>query len=264
MNSAIIGDPRTAPDALFALDGRMQENELRQALKALAKLGSPEVVLVQATRAVRLEAPGWKKRLARFCLMLEDVFATPPGVIIVTDEPHTAYRLKEELWEQNQKRDSASRWHTPHEFKIFGIPSTVGGAGLFAAGVQEAQHPVPREFNVHIVDADAAKAANKLVRIASAAPGVRKPLDRSLKQPRFSLAWQRSPAAFGTCRSIWLDSMYRAEHGLHSTGPGIWGPFMSSSKASAWEESDPLLWIVSSAARSYSATITRLRLLPTS
>lgn len=172
MNSAIIGDPRTAPDALFALDGRMQESELRQALKALAKLGSPEVVLVQATRAVRLESPGWKKRLARFCLMLEDVFCdAPPGVIIVTDEPHTAYRLKEELWEQNQKRDSASRWHTPHEFKIFGIPSTVGGAGLLAAGAEEAQHPVPREFKVHIVDADAAKAANKLVRIANASLG---------------------------------------------------------------------------------------------
>lgn len=174
MNSVIMGAPGTAPDALFALDGRMSESELRQACKALAKLGPPEVVLVQATRAVRLEAPGWKRRLVRFCLMLEDVFrGCPPGVIIVTDEPHAAYRLKDELWEQNHKRDSTSRWQTPHEFSISGIPSTVGGAGLLTAGTQEALHPAPREFDVHIVDADAAKAANKLVRIANAAPGGR-------------------------------------------------------------------------------------------
>ncbi|MFX1737144.1 hypothetical protein PXJ20_21070 [Paraburkholderia sp. A1RI_3L] len=172
MNCAVIGDPRTAPDALFALDGRMGEDELRQACKALAKLGPPEVVLVQATRAVRFEAPGWKKHLARFCLMLEDVFrGDMPGVVVVTDEPHAAYRLKDELWERNHKRDAQHRWHMPHAFQITGIPSTVGNEGLLVAGTREAAHPSPREFDVHIVDADAAKVANRLVRIASAAPG---------------------------------------------------------------------------------------------
>ncbi|WGY70308.1 hypothetical protein KEC55_25025 [Burkholderia cepacia] len=172
MNCAVIGDPRTAPDALFALDGRMTEEELRKACKALAKLGPPEVVLVQATRAVRFEAPGWKRHLARFCLMLEDVFQSAmPGVVVVTDEPHAAYRLKDELWERNHKRDPQHRWDMRHEFRIAGIPSTVGNEGLLAAGTCEAAHPSPREFDVHIVDADAAKVANRLVRIASAAPG---------------------------------------------------------------------------------------------
>lgn len=172
MNCAVIGNPRTAPDALFALDGRMSEGKLRHACKELAKLGSPEVVLVQATRAVRMEAQGWKKRLVRFCMMLEDVFhGQPPGVIVVTDEPHAAFRLKDELWEQNHKRESANLWRTPYEFKIVGLPSIVGGAGLLAAGTLEKRHPVPREFDVYIVDADTAKSANKLVRIANAAPG---------------------------------------------------------------------------------------------
>lgn len=174
MNCAVIGDPRTAPDALFALDGRMKEEEIRQACMALVKVGPPEVVLVQATRAVRLEAPGWKGRLARFCLMLEEVFrGAVPGVVVVTDEPHAAYRIKDELWERNQKRDPQRRWHTPHEFRVAGIPSTVGNEGLLAAGSHEAAHPSPREFDVHIVDADTAKVANRLVRIASAAPGGR-------------------------------------------------------------------------------------------
>lgn len=174
MNCSVIGDPRTAPDALFALDGRMSEDELRQACIELAKLGPPEVVLVQATRAVRFEAPSWKGRLARFCLMLEDVFCDrAPGVVVVTDEPHAAYRLKDELWKKNQKRDPERRWHTPHDFRIVGMPSTVGADGLLPSGVTEVAYPAPREFDVGIVDADAAKVANKFVRIANAAPGGR-------------------------------------------------------------------------------------------
>ncbi len=173
-NCAVIGDPKMAPDALFALDGRMTEEELRRACLALAELGRPEVVLVQATRAIRLEATGWRGRLARFCLMLEDVFSdSAPGVVVVTDEPHAAYRLKDELWKQNSKRERAARWHTPREFTITGVPSTADAEGLLPPGTQEAPHPSPREFDVHIVDADSAKVANRLMRLANAAPGGR-------------------------------------------------------------------------------------------
>ncbi len=171
-NTEPLGQPRTAPDALFALDGRMSEADLRKACREMAQAGPPEVVMVLATRAVRFEAPGWRGRLVRFCLMLEDTFPQgPPGVVIVTDEPHAAYRLKSELWEQNSKRDPAKRWSTPHEFKIRGVPSTVGAEGLLAPGAFEAPHPSPREFDVHIVDSAVAKVANKLVRIAHDAPG---------------------------------------------------------------------------------------------
>ncbi|MDD2749250.1 hypothetical protein [Acidithiobacillus thiooxidans] len=174
INCSVIGDPRTAPDALFALDGRMSEDELRQVCMDLAKLGPPEVVMVQATRAVRFEAQSWKGRLARFCLMLEDVFCdSAPGVVVVTDEPYAAYRLKDELWKRNQKRDLQHRWLTPHEFMIVGMPSTVGADGLLPSGVSEIAHPSPREFDVRIVDADAAKVANKLFRIANAVSGGR-------------------------------------------------------------------------------------------
>lgn len=174
LNCAVIGDPRTAPDALFALDGRMSEEELRRAARAVAKLTPPEVVLVSATRAVRFEATGWRGRIARFCMMLEDVFhAKPPGVVIVTDEPNAAYKLKNELCERNDKRELARRWRTPHEFKVCGLPSTVASEGLLPAGAVETLHPMPREFDVYIVDADVAKLANRLMRIANAAPGGR-------------------------------------------------------------------------------------------
>ncbi|TDY24586.1 hypothetical protein B0G81_5025 [Paraburkholderia sp. BL6665CI2N2] len=172
LNCAVIGAPKTAPDAIFALDGRMSEDELRKACRALAKVSPPEVVLVAATRVVRSEALGWKARLSRFCLMLEETFhEKPPGVVVVTDEPHTAYRLKNELWERNHKREPGARWRSPHEYKISGFPSVVDGVGLHPAGVREANHPAPREFDVHLVDADMAKVTNKLVRIADTVPG---------------------------------------------------------------------------------------------
>lgn len=174
-NCFIIGDPHTAPDALFALDGRMSKIELRQACEALAKCGSPEVVLVHVTRALRFEAPDWKTQLARFCLMLEDVFhSSPPGVIVVVDEPHVAYRLKDKLWELNNKRDKANQWHTPHEFVISGIPSTVAGDGLGMDSAYEPEHPTPREFIIQIVDADIAKVTDKLVYIANTVSGGKK------------------------------------------------------------------------------------------
>ncbi|WP_275100233.1 hypothetical protein [Sedimenticola hydrogenitrophicus] len=172
LSCTIIGDPSTAPDALFALDGRMTEEELRRAVGALAEFTPPEVVLVSATRAVRFEARGWRGAIARFCMMIEEVFhPKPPGIVIVTDEPHVAYSLKNELWKRNDKREPGRRWQTPHEFKVCGFPSTTTSDGLSPAGVPETLHPLPREFDVYIVDADVAKVARSLMRIVNAAHG---------------------------------------------------------------------------------------------
>lgn len=172
LHCAVIGNPRTAPDALFALDGRMTKEELYRAVRALAELTQPEVVLITASRAVRFEARGWRGAIAHFCMMLEEVFhANPPGVVIVTDEPLAAYKLKDELWKRNNKREPDRRWRTPHEFKICGLPSTVASEGLLPAGVLETLHPIPKEFEVYIVDADVAKVANRLIRIAKSVPG---------------------------------------------------------------------------------------------
>lgn len=186
MNCSVIGHPSTAPDAIFSLDGRMSEKELRQACKLLAKFGNPEVVMVQATRSVRREAQGWKRRLTQFCQMVEEVFSDAcPGIIIVTDEPHAAYRLKDELWKRNQKLDPQRRWHMPHEFKVVGIPSSVGDQGLLPIGVTESANLALREFNISIVDADAAKVANKLARIASSVHGGKNASQPILKTASF-------------------------------------------------------------------------------
>ncbi len=174
INCTVIGDPKTAPDAIFALDGRLDKETLKSSLKALKGTKQPEVVLVNATRAIRKESKSWKAALGRFCLLIEEVFPdSPPGIIVVTDEPHAAFSIKNRLWELNNKRDPATRWHTPNEYSITGMPCAIKHEqdGLIPAGAIESLVPVPREFNVKIVDADAAKVVNKLQRIAKQTVG---------------------------------------------------------------------------------------------
>ena len=169
INCSVIGDPCTAPDAIFALDGRLDEKTRESALRALIDTKQPEVVLVNATRAIRRESRSWKAALSRFCLLIEKVFPdSTPGVIVVTDDSHAAFGLKNRLWELNEKRDPTKRWHTPHEYSITGMPCSVKHEqdGLLPAGTQESLVPVPRELDVKIVDAEAAKVVNKLQRIA--------------------------------------------------------------------------------------------------
>ncbi|WP_288254413.1 hypothetical protein [uncultured Hydrogenophaga sp.] len=173
-NCAVIGDPSTAPDAMFALDGRMSDADLKKALLSMTRIGPPEVVLVNATRSIRRESKGWKGALARFCLLLESVFGTnAPGVLIVADEPHAAYRLRDELFSQNAKRLGSERWPAGQEYTIAGMPCAVKNDGLLPPGTVETRVPAPREIDTEIVDAAAAKVVSRLNRVANAAEGGR-------------------------------------------------------------------------------------------
>lgn len=173
-NCAVIGNPSTAPDAMFALDGRMSHAELKMALLSMKNVGAPEVVLINATRRVRRESKGWKGALARFCLLLESVFgADAPGVLIVADEAHAAYRLRDELFSQNAKRVGSERWPVGQEYTIAGMPCAVVNDGLLSPGTVENRVPAPREIDTEIVDAAAAKVVSRLNRVANSAEGGR-------------------------------------------------------------------------------------------
>lgn len=171
-NCDVMGGPGTAPDALFALDGRLSKDELRLALRLLKQHGSPEVVIVNATRSIRIESRGWRAALTKFCLLLEDVFGSDrPGVLLVTDDPRVAYQLREDLWKLNSTRPKEKQWSSASEYSISAVANSLKDEGLVPPGQEEVIAPIPREFDVSIVDADAAKVINKLYRLASQVPG---------------------------------------------------------------------------------------------
>jgi hypothetical protein len=170
-NCMSLGDAQTAPDALFALDGRLTREELRAALGRLKKKGAPEVVIVNATRQIRMETRGWRGALCRFLMMLEEVFgANCPGVLVMTDDPRSANALKENLWHLNHERNKELRWTRPDEYAITGIANALKEDGLIGPGQTETRTPVPRTLDVSVVDADAAKVINKLYRLAGQIP----------------------------------------------------------------------------------------------
>ena len=171
-NCNIIGSPATAPDALFALDGRLGKEELRKALRALKKVGAPEVVMVNATRQIRKESPSWRSALVKFCLLLEEVFGKErPGVLLVTDDPRVAFNLKDDLWKGNKARPRDQWWHSKHEYAISAMASTMKVDGLVPPGKQEIRAPHPREFDLAVVDGEAAKVVNALYRLAGTVGG---------------------------------------------------------------------------------------------
>lgn len=162
----VIGDPSSAPDSTFALDGRMSSSEIKKALNELKDLGCPEVVLVVATQKVRMESRNWKGSLARFCLMLEEIFGEDsPGVLVVTDDPSAAFQLKDRLWEKNNDREESKRWTSRSEYQIHGVANVGVSTGIVPKKSANPIHPQPREFDVSIVDAEIAKLTTSLVKI---------------------------------------------------------------------------------------------------
>ena len=70
-----MGNAQTAPDALFALDGHHNQEELQARHCVMTEEdGPPEVVIVNATRQIRMEASWMAGALCRFLVMLEEVF----------------------------------------------------------------------------------------------------------------------------------------------------------------------------------------------
>ncbi|AMO99570.1 hypothetical protein CAter282_1688 [Collimonas arenae] len=212
-NCDAIGDPKTAPDAMFAIDGRLSRDKLRAALVALEKNGRPDVVLVNATRHIRKGERSWLTEIARFCLLVEEVFTEDdrPGVLVITDEPHAAYRLREKLVELNSKRDREYKWKNSREYWISAVCNGVRGDGLLPPGVGTVATPVPREFKVETVDTEANRVINRLFRIASKIPG-----GKEVAQPVLDAAAYLSRLAALPCGVStlvdWLSTTSTSDH----------------------------------------------------
>jgi len=174
--SKSIGQPATAPDALFAFDGRMTEAEQDAALKALNSTNNPpEVVLIRATKDVRGSSTGWRGRVAKFIHKLDISFGDKrPGIVVVLDEPYAIRALQDELTEHARKRERlGERGVKAPFFQVLGVPFLAKSEGLLSPGETERSNPEPRSFDVHVVDGDSAKTVRRLSRLASSAHGGR-------------------------------------------------------------------------------------------
>ncbi len=223
-NREELGAPKTAPDALFALDTRMSKDERLIALRALKNLGQPEVVLVNATRQVRLETRSLPKLVGKVCADIDLVFSpTPPGVVVVTDDPSAAFQLRKELTGQEGHPHNGKHHAVSRDYWITGICSGTKNDGLLPPGISTWTPPAPREFDVEVVDTEAARVISRLYRIANRLPNARTAgnavtaaagyLSRMASWPcgiRTVVEWLRDSAASDYMRRIYSWSTFHA------------------------------------------------------
>jgi len=173
---AQLGNPPTAPDALFGITHLASAEERRAALKSKALNGEdlqPEVVLLDATREMRLRTDKYLIRVIPE--FIEDVIANwakPCGFLVVTDDPKSYFAIRKSLAERISGRrlnliaetlitDPSDRGLSETPLPVNWIPSVVS-LRHFPVGVldQEASEAALRFWNLSEKFAQGSEAFN--------------------------------------------------------------------------------------------------------
>lgn len=168
-NCAVLGAPKTAPDALFVFGYQLDRDDLREGFRNLEKAGRPDICLVNATRALRFTVPTLQGLLKQFFRVFLAMFPRErPGLVIVADDPGVSFRVRELVEnevERATKRNSAT---VPLRLAFKPIACQDGGElgqCLKPQGSVEPAAPEPRKFRVEVKDADAARVVKSLYQI---------------------------------------------------------------------------------------------------
>src|SRR5581483_5708706 len=168
-NCAVLGAPKTAPDALFALGYQLDRDDLEGSFRSLDRIGRPDVCLINATRALRLTVPTWQGLLKQFFRALLAAFPEDrPGLVVVADDPGVSFRIRE-LVEKEVERATK---HAPNTkpLRLAFKPLVCQDSGelgqcLKPQGSAEPAAPLPRRFRVEVKDSDAARAIKCIYQI---------------------------------------------------------------------------------------------------
>lgn len=156
----IMGCPATAPDAMFAIDGRLTGSQLKRAVADLYAFDfQPDVVLISWPLKSRLEYPNWKAMTAKLVMTLDQAAGeNRPGIICITDDPRAGFGLRDKLY------DSACRSGSM-PFELHAIACRVGGDSLVVD-----QSPIeatrPLSFDLQLVDSEADRLCRDIYRVA--------------------------------------------------------------------------------------------------
>jgi hypothetical protein len=166
-----MGMPENAPDAIFGLGWRTPQEDIENALKALKKLGSPNTILVDVTRAARKNNPKWVRTTVRFLEAVVGVWPTDrPGVCIVADEPFIRNQLLQELARRTTKGDTQAARISQAGLVMSGHPCWTVRDGFVAENFIEPLSPTPKEIRVTFTDTHAAELIAQVDKLRSTAP----------------------------------------------------------------------------------------------
>lgn len=163
-NLKILGDPKTAPDAMFTIGYRLNKKEIRAALISLTKTGLPKVFVVDATRPVRMKIESWRGKIGSFIEVFVEMFKTAqrPGLIFITDDPGVGWYLQDVINHKCQKIPAT----LPVQLRFSPIVSLRNDEGLRGLEEEDTEAPIPRKFFALIRDSEASKVIGRLNKIA--------------------------------------------------------------------------------------------------
>ncbi|MEK8049165.1 hypothetical protein AACH10_02835 [Ideonella sp. DXS22W] len=164
-----LAAPDAAPDALFALGWRTSPTDVELALRKLKRLGSPDAVLLDLTRGMRRGNPRWKANAVRFLEALDQVWPTePPGVCIVSDEPHVRSQLLQELNKRSMKGSGTAGRLLKMGLPVVGVPCATTRDGILTNGDAEHLQPDARGLRVAFTDTEASEVIGLFDRLRGA------------------------------------------------------------------------------------------------
>lgn len=224
-----LSAPATAPDALFAISWRASQESIRLALKELRTHGRPDVVCVDATRAMRKGNPSWKANLVRFAECLREIWPreTPPLVMVI-DEPHVRSQVRSDL-EKRAKKSAAASWL---------LDSMPTSKGVVCSSLWEGSRPItnkepsaftPKSIRVVVTDTEAAALIQFIERLRNSVtePRWQKVLDDASSylarlaalpsSTRMLVNWLEEAAVPMAARAVYAWPVYRSrlEEVLH-------------------------------------------------
>ncbi len=156
----VMGSPSSAPDAIFAIDGRLPDSQLKRAITDLYTYDvQPDVVLIAWPLKTRLEYPNWKAITANLVKTFDQVAGeNRPGIVCITDDPRTGFQLRDKLYDMACRSGSKP-------FQLHAVASRVGGDSLVID-----QPPLkatrPLTFDLQLVDSDADRLCRDIYRVA--------------------------------------------------------------------------------------------------
>lgn len=166
-----MGAPEYAPDAIFGLGWRTSQEDIEKALKSFKKLGAPNCILVDLTRAARKNNPKWVRTTVRFLETLVDIWPTNrPGVCIVADEPFIKNQLLQELARRAAKGDAHATTISSAGIGMKGYPCWTIREGFVPKGLIEPLSPTAKEIRVFYTDTHAAELIGQIDRLKQTAP----------------------------------------------------------------------------------------------
>jgi hypothetical protein len=179
-----LGDPKTAPDAMFGLSFRMRRSQIEDALRTLKSIGPLHVVLVDATRAafdrVAAEEKRLDHRVVTLLRIINEVFGdAQPGLLIVTDDPRRMTLLRNAIAREEKVQQVCFKLPETRALRL-----ARSGLGLQRGMEEEVPALGPSSINVEVTDRESARVVNAGYRLAhehSVPPAVADALSRAAR-----------------------------------------------------------------------------------